>query len=275
MFQALLVALLAAGPARATLVVAVPFRDGFVVASDRRATVFSDGTFVDDSDKIHAAGSALVVVTNGDRFWLKPDLARTTPPEFALSDEIVAMTPAAVRKTDVPGLATASARALGSFFESASELHPSEEIARVHVLRAPARQGNHGRGRVWHRRSRRMPAWEADWLISTDPSGTPASSTPELRDVGLDTPVYLRILGQPEYLRKVVDAGLLSPSTIQTLAAEPLVRTMDRDTAIAVVTDLVESAERATARITPRFGIGGGLNVWSVTRTGPHHLFTK
>ena len=258
LFQvALLVTLLVARTSSATLVVAVSFRDGFVAASDRRGTVFSDGTFVDKYDKIHAAGSALVVVTHSNKFWLKSDLAKnyeTTPPAFVLSDEIATLTPAVVSKSDLPVIAKASARALGAFFEWDKELYASEDVARVAFL---------------------SPTWEADFLISTDASGTPVSSTPELRDVGLDTPIYVTILGQPEYLHKVIDARLVSPATLLTLASPPMVRDMTIDMAIALAADLVESAERATAVIPPRWGIGGGLDVWSVTRTGPHHMFTK
>ncbi len=63
----LLAVLLVARPAAATLVAAVSFRDGFVVASDRRTTN-SDGSFVDATDKIFADGSALVVVTHRNDF---------------------------------------------------------------------------------------------------------------------------------------------------------------------------------------------------------------
>ena len=257
LFQvALLVALLVARTATATLVAAVSFRDGFVAASDRRGTA-TDGTFVDNYDKIHAAGSALVVVTNANKFWLKSDLAKnyeTTPPAFVLSDEIATLTPAVVSKRDLPAISKASARALGAFFEWDKELYASVDVALVDFL---------------------LPTWEAGFLISTDASGTPVSSTPELRDVGLDTPIYVLILGQPQYLQKVIAAHLVSTATLQTLASPPRVRDMTLDAATALASDLVESAERATAVIPPRWGIGGGLDLWSVTGTGPHHILTK
>ncbi len=240
----LLAVLLVARPAAATLVAAVSFRDGFVVASDRRTTN-SDGSFVDATDKIFADGSALVVVTHRNDF---------SAHAFVLSDAVVSLTPAVVSKSDLPVIAIASASVLGAFFEWEKELYPSEDVSRVAFLSA---------------------TWAADFLIRTKASGTPVSSTPELRDVGLDTPAYVRIYGQADYLQKVIAAHRVSPETLTILFAPPLGRDMTLDMASAFVVDIIESAERYTAVVPPRYGIGGGLDLWSVDARGPHHLLTK